>query len=76
MTEAKSVNHLDHDYGPTVGEITSNNPKFVTRNVDVFYGDKQAIFDASLDIGNNEVVACPQWEPARRRGNDTSASIL
>ncbi|MCW8092752.1 phosphate ABC transporter ATP-binding protein PstB [Alteromonas ponticola] len=27
------------------------------RNVDVFYGDKQAIHDVSLDIGKNEVVA-------------------
>ncbi|WP_423898798.1 phosphate ABC transporter ATP-binding protein PstB [Candidatus Pelagadaptatus aseana] len=27
------------------------------RNVDVFYGDKQAIFDVSMDIGENEVVA-------------------
>jgi phosphate transport system ATP-binding protein len=27
------------------------------RNVDVFYADKQAIFDVSLDIGKNEVVA-------------------
>ncbi|MCW8109532.1 phosphate ABC transporter ATP-binding protein PstB [Alteromonas ponticola] len=27
------------------------------RNVDVFYGDKQAIYDVSLDIGKHEVVA-------------------
>ncbi len=27
------------------------------REVDVFYGDKQAIFDVSLDIGKNEVLA-------------------
>ncbi|MDA7687933.1 phosphate ABC transporter ATP-binding protein PstB [Pseudomonadales bacterium] len=26
-------------------------------NVDVFYGDKQAIFDVSLDIAKNEVIA-------------------
>ncbi len=58
MTEEKPMNkHLDEEFGATVGEITSPNPKFTTRNVDVFYGDKQAIFDASLDIGNNEVVA-------------------
>jgi phosphate transport system ATP-binding protein len=27
------------------------------RNVDVFYGDKQAIIDVSIDIGRNEVIA-------------------
>ncbi|MEZ5481088.1 MAG: phosphate ABC transporter ATP-binding protein PstB [Porticoccaceae bacterium] len=27
------------------------------RNVDVFYGDKQAIFNVSVDIGKNEVIA-------------------
>ena len=28
-----------------------------TRNVNVFYGEKQAIFDVDLDIGQNEVIA-------------------
>ncbi len=41
----------------TVGEFTVADPKMRTKNVDVFYGDKQAIFDVSLDIGNNEVIA-------------------
>ncbi len=41
----------------TVGSPFTENPKISTRNVDVFYGDKQAIFDVSLDIGANEVVA-------------------
>lgn len=41
----------------TVGTPTVANAKMQTRNVDVFYGDKQAIFDVSLDIGVNEVVA-------------------
>jgi phosphate transport system ATP-binding protein len=27
------------------------------RNVDVFYGDKHAIIDVSIDIGRNEVIA-------------------
>ncbi len=35
----------------------SNACKFSLRNVDVFYGDKQAIFDVSMDIGKNEVIA-------------------
>ena len=32
-------------------------PKIMVRDVDVFYGDKQALSDISLDIGRNEVVA-------------------
>ncbi len=31
--------------------------KFKARHVNVFYGDKQAIVDVSLDIGANEVIA-------------------
>lgn len=41
----------------TVGHPFSDNPRMVCRNVDVYYGDKQAIFDVSLDIGKNEVIA-------------------
>ncbi len=41
----------------TIGENILQNAKFKTRNVNVFYGEKQAIFDASLDIGRNEVIA-------------------
>jgi len=41
----------------TVGDVTVEDAKMRTRGVDVFYGDKQAIHDVSLDIGNNEVVA-------------------
>ena len=45
------------DFDGTIGEPFVDDPKFSTRNVDVFYGEKQAIFDASLDIGRNEVIA-------------------
>ena len=60
-TEFK-IKEQDHSgklegFGGTIGEPFVDDPKFVTRNVDVFYGDKQAIFDASLDIGRNEVIA-------------------
>jgi len=41
----------------TVGTPTVANPKMQTRNVNVFYGEKQAIFDVDLDIGQNEVIA-------------------
>ncbi len=41
----------------TVGRIESDNPRMTCRSVDVFYGDKQAIIDVSIDIGRNEVIA-------------------
>src|SRR5688572_18643061 len=47
----------DQEFGPTVGDIVSSNPRMSTRNVDVFYGTKHAIIDVSLDIGSNEVIA-------------------
>ncbi|HKJ51291.1 MAG TPA: phosphate ABC transporter ATP-binding protein PstB [Gammaproteobacteria bacterium] len=45
------------NFAGTIGEINVDDPKISTRNVDVYYGEKQAIFDASLDIGRNEVIA-------------------
>ena len=41
----------------TVGTPTVDNAKMQTRNVNVFYGEKQAIYDVDLDIGQNEVIA-------------------
>jgi len=41
----------------TVGTPFSDHAKMSVRNVDVFYADKQAIHNVSLDIGKNEVVA-------------------
>lgn len=41
----------------TVGTPFVNNAKMSARNVNVFYADKQAIVDVSLDIGRNEVLA-------------------
>jgi phosphate transport system ATP-binding protein len=41
----------------TVGAITVENPRMVCRNVNVFYGEKQAIKNVSIDIGPNEVLA-------------------
>ncbi len=41
----------------TVGDITAAEPRMTARNVNVFYGAKQAISNVSLDIGKNEVVA-------------------
>jgi phosphate transport system ATP-binding protein len=41
----------------TVGTVTVENPRMVCRNVNVYYGDKQAIKNVSIDIGCNEVLA-------------------
>jgi phosphate transport system ATP-binding protein len=41
----------------TVGDISVENPRISCRNVDVFYDDKQAIKNVSIDIGSNEVIA-------------------
>lgn len=50
----------DHDTPgryQTIGSPFVDDAKMTARNVNVFYGDKQAIFDVSLDIGRNEVIA-------------------
>ncbi len=43
--------------GETVGIPYVENHKMSMRDTNVFYGDKQAIFNVGLDIGENEVVA-------------------
>jgi hypothetical protein len=40
----------------TVGDITVDRPRMICRKVNVHYGDKHAIKDVSIDIGNNERV--------------------
>lgn len=41
----------------TVGEQFCENAKMTIRNANVFYADKQAIHDVSIDIAKNEVIA-------------------
>ena len=41
----------------TIGDIHVDNPRMTARHVDVFYGDKQAIEDISLDIGVSQVIS-------------------
>ena len=41
----------------TVGEPYCDKAKMTMRDVDVFYGEKQAIFGVSMDIGIHEVIA-------------------
>jgi len=61
MTELKPEiekrSEFDIEINDTVGKPFVDKPKMSSRNCDVFYGDKQAIFDVNLDIGNNEIIA-------------------
>jgi phosphate transport system ATP-binding protein len=41
----------------TVGQPFVDTAKVRTRNVNVYYSEKQAIFDVGLDIGRNQVIA-------------------
>jgi phosphate transport system ATP-binding protein len=41
----------------TLGTPFVENPKFTARDVGVFYGQKQAVFNVDLDIAENEVLA-------------------
>ena len=48
---------LTRDHGHTIGELFVDNARIQCRGVDVYYGEKQAITDVSLDVGRNEVIA-------------------
>jgi phosphate transport system ATP-binding protein len=41
----------------TVGSVTVDNPIMSARDVNVYYGDKHAIRNVTLDIGRNQVIA-------------------
>ena len=45
------------DYRQTVGKIEVADTKMSMRDVNVSYGDKQAVFSVDLDIAKNEVIA-------------------
>lgn len=48
---------VERDVRQTVGQAQVDDPRIRCENVNVFYGEKQAVRDISLDIGRNEVVA-------------------
>ncbi len=41
----------------TVGDVTVEAPRMTCRKINVYYGDKHAIKDVSIDIGHNEVLS-------------------
>jgi phosphate transport system ATP-binding protein len=51
------VARVDREDRTTVGRQFIENPRMSCRGVDVFYGDKQAIRNVSIDIARNEVLA-------------------
>ena len=51
------MNNLQTKIEQTIGQPFVDSPMMSMRNVDVFYGDKQAIHDVSIDIAKNEVLA-------------------
>ncbi len=57
MKDPESGNPVGPKDKKTVGNPFSDNPRMTCRHVDVYYGEKQAIFNVSLDIGKNEVIA-------------------
>ena len=57
MNEPERGIPADQKENKTVGDPFSDNPRMTCRDVDVYYSDKQAIFNVSLDIGKNEVIA-------------------
>jgi len=61
LTDAKVRPHggsqpLDSDF-KTVGDVRVAEPRMSCTDVNVYYGDKHAIKDVSLDVGKNQVVA-------------------
>ena len=48
---------IERENRKTVGIQFVDNPRMTCRNVNVFYGDKQAIFNNSIDVGRREVLA-------------------
>lgn len=55
--EIKTREEFDVEISGTVGKPFVDRPKMSSRNCNVYYADKQAIFDVNLDIGNNEIIA-------------------
>jgi len=41
----------------TLGQPLVEEPRIMVRELDVFYGDKQALFDIDLDIASNQVLS-------------------
>ena len=57
-TAAKAADRrVDRDNRETVGTQFVENPRMTCREVNVYYGDKHAIKNVTIDVGRNEVLA-------------------
>ena len=54
---AETVKSASDAFTGTVGDVTVADPRMTCRDVNVYYGDKHAIQNVSLDIGKNEVIS-------------------
>ncbi|WP_173498351.1 phosphate ABC transporter ATP-binding protein PstB [Marinobacterium sp. xm-g-59] len=62
MNESKDLNNstdkkMENSNIKTTGNVFVENPRMTARNVDVYYGDKHAIKDVTINIGEQEVIA-------------------
>lgn len=58
VTEKEEIGFQDREIPKvTVGEVYVDNPRMTARDVSVFYDDKLAVDDVTLDIGASEVIA-------------------
>ena len=64
MTETKAMTQatdtlMENRKAPakTVGNVYVDNPRMTARNVDVYYADKHALIDVTIDIAEREVIA-------------------
>ncbi len=53
----QSKARLGHEHRTTIGECRVANPRIRCTDISVSYGDKRAINDVSIDIGENEILA-------------------
>ncbi len=56
-TEQKGRSLVEREDRRTAGDPFVEDPRMSCRNVNVYYGDKHAIKDVSIDIAENEVLA-------------------
>ena len=56
-TVTAKTRKVDRDQRETVGLPFVEDPRMTCREVDVYYGDKHAIKNVSIDVGKNEVLA-------------------
>ncbi len=56
-TPGMTFDDLNVELTRTVGQPHSDNAKMTSRNCNVYYGEKQAIFDIDLDVGKNQILA-------------------